>query len=142
MSTITTTIENNGNTYAGQIGTIKSTSFGTESHGIITATLHVQWKGGGIGVGGYCLDEPKKDAEGKHLGRFGTSYGLDHLMRVMETVGVDTWEQLPGKQVIVLFADGGGWGSTACGLAGITNEKVLDFKEHASSFRETSEVSA
>jgi len=135
MSIIKTTIEHDSKTYSGQIGTIKRTTLGTESHGIVTAMLHIEWKGGGIGVGGYCLDEPKKDAAGKHVGRFGTAYGLDHIMRILETVGVDRWEDLPGKQVIVLFEGSGGWGSTSCGIAGITNEKVLDIKAHAESFR-------
>ena len=57
-------------------------------------------------------------------------------MQIIETVGVGNWEQLPGEQVIVLFEDDGGWGATSCGIAGLTNEKVLDFKEHADSFRE------
>jgi len=125
MTSIKTTIEHKGKTYSGQIGTIKSTSLGTRDHGIMTAMLHVEWKGGGIGVGGYCLDEPRKDGSGKHL---------DHIMRILETVGVDRWEQLPGKQVLVLFEGSGGWGSTSCGIAGITNEKVLDLKDHAFSF--------
>ncbi|MFS0715500.1 hypothetical protein ABC337_04860 [Arthrobacter sp. 1P04PC] len=134
MTTIKTTVEHEGKTYSGQIGTIKSTSLGTQDPGIMTAMLHIEWKGGGIGVGGYTLDEPRKDDDGKHLGRFGTAYGLDHIMRILETVGVDRWEQLPGKQVIVLFEGKGGLGSISCGIAGITNEKVLDIKSHASSF--------
>lgn len=134
MTHIKTTIEHDGKTYSGQIGTIKSTSLGTQDHGIITSMLHVEWTGGGIGVGGYCLDEPRKDADGKRIGRFGTAYGLDHIMRVLETVGVDKWEQLPGKQVIVLFEGESRLGSFACGIAGITNERVLNFNDHAASF--------
>lgn len=131
---IQTIIKHDDKTYSGQIGTIKRTSFGMEDHGIMTAMLHVEWKGGGIGVGGYTLDGPRKDDNGKHLGRFGSAYGMDHLMRIMETVGVEKWEALPGKQVIVLFPSDNHWGSTACGIAGITNEKVLDFKEHFRTF--------
>lgn len=139
MATITTTIENGGKTYAGRIGTIRRTALGTQDHGIVSATLHVEWHGGGIGAGGYCLDGSRKDDNGKHLGRFGTAYGLDHIMRILETVGVDRWEDLPGKQVIVLFEGASVWGATSCGIAGITNEKVLDFKDHAESFVEDTE---
>lgn len=131
---IQTTITHEGKTYTGQIGTIKRTTLGIEDHGIMSAMLHVEWKGGGIGVGGYTLDEPRKDDDGKHIGRFGSAFGLDHLMQIIETVGVGNWEALPGKQVIVLFKDGGGWGATACGIAGLTNERVLDFKDHAATF--------
>ena len=134
MTIIKTTIQHEGKTYSGQIGTIKRTSLGIEDHGIVTSMLHIEWTGGGIGVGGYCLDTPRKDDDGKHHGRIGTAYGLDHIMRILETVGVDSWEQLPGKQVIVLFEGTGGWGSVSCGIAGITNEKVLDIKAHAESF--------
>lgn len=136
MSVIKTTIEHDGKTYSGQIGTIKRTSLGVEDHGIMTAMLHIEWKGGGIGAGGNTMDEPRKGEDGKHLGRFGTAYGLDHIMRILETVGVDKWEQLPGEKVIVLF-EGPSWiGSTASGIAGITNETVLNFKDHAASFIE------
>lgn len=134
MAEIQTIIKHDGKTYTGQIGTIKRTELGIEDHGIMTAWLHVDWRGGGIGVGGYTLDGPRKDDDGKHLGRFGSDFGMDHVMRILETVGVHNWEDLPGKQVIVLFKDGGGLGSTACGIAGITNEKVLDFKKHVAPY--------
>lgn len=136
MAIIQTTIEHDGTTYSGQIATIKSTALGTEDHGIFTAWLNLEWPGGGIGVGGLALDGPHKDADGKHLGRVGSAFGADHVMRIIETVGVDKWEQLPGCQVIVLFEGKGGLGSQACGIAGITNEKVLNFKKHAKSFIE------
>lgn len=134
MAEIQTIIKHDGVTYTGQIGTIKRTTLGIEDHGIMSAMLHVEWKGGGIGVGGYTLDGPRKDDDGKRLGRFGSAFGMDHIIRILETVGVEKWEALPGKQVIVLFKDGGGWGSTACGIAGITNENVLDFKKHVALF--------
>ncbi|WNT44965.1 hypothetical protein SEA_ABBYDAISY_72 [Arthrobacter phage AbbyDaisy] len=134
LTTITTTVEHGSKTYSGRIGTIKRTSFGFEDHGIVTAYLHVEWPGGGIGAGGYTLDSPRKNEDGKHVGRFGSAYGMDHIMRILETVGVDTWEKLPGKQVIVLFEGPSIWGSTSCGIAGITTEKVLDFKAHYEAF--------
>lgn len=134
MSSIKTTVEHEGKTYTGQIGTIKRTTLGLEDHGIMSAFLHVQWTGGGIGVGGYTLDGPKFDENDKFIARFGSAYGLDQIMRILETVGVGKWEDLPGKQVIVLFEGRGGLGSTSCGIAGITNDKVLDFKDHAATF--------
>ncbi|NWL13271.1 hypothetical protein DM793_18565 [Paenarthrobacter nitroguajacolicus] len=140
MTIIKTTIQHEGKTYAGQIGTIKSTRLGVEDHGVMTATLNIEWSGGGIGVGGYTLDSPRKDDSGKHLGRIGTAYGLDHIMRLLETVGVDRWEQLPGKQVIVMFEGDGGWGSISCGIAGITNEKVFDVKVHVNEFLKLEEA--
>lgn len=128
------TVEHDGVVYGGQMATIKSTALGLEDHGIVTAFLHCEWPGGGIGVGGFGLDAPVKDADGKFLGREGTAYGLDHIMRLAQTVGVDRWEQLPGKHVIVLFKNAGGsWlGSTSVGIAHPTDDKrVLILKEHA-----------
>ena len=136
MIDVNVSITHNGKTYGGQIATISDTSFGSPDHGVISAYLHTKWNGGGIGVGGYCLDEPVKDDDGKFIKRVGTAYGLDHLMRIMETVGVEKWEDLPGKHVIVLFEGKSIFGKTAAGIAGITNEKVLIFKDHAEQWRE------
>ncbi|WP_372699397.1 hypothetical protein [Arthrobacter sp. JSM 101049] len=136
MSTMTVSIEHNGKTYTGQPATIKGTALQFEDHGIFTAWLHLEWKGGGIGVGGYCLDTPEKDDNGKFARRVGTGYGADHIMRVIETVGASSWEKLPGREVFVLFEGKSLWGSTAAGLAGVTNEKVLILKEHAESWSE------
>lgn len=133
------TLEHNGETYAGQIATIESTVLQFEDHGIFTAYLMTKWKGGGIGVGGHCLDTPEKDNEGKFLGRVGTAYGADHIMRLIETVGARSWEDLTGKQVIILFKGKSLWGSTAAGIAGITNEKVLILKEHAAAWQAKAE---
>ena len=108
-----------------------------EDHGILTAYLHCEWPTGGISVGGYGLDEHAGD-KGEYK-REGNAFGLDHLMQIMKTVGVDTWEKLAGKHVIVLFpgTPGSTWGSSAVGIANATDESlVLDFKEHAQSWKD------
>jgi hypothetical protein len=117
MSDRSITIEHRGETYSGEIMQIESTHFGGEDHGILTAFIHCKSDGFGVGVGGYGLDEPVKDDQGKFLGREGTAYGLDHLVQIMRTVGVERWEELPGKHVIVLFNGPSRWGSTSVGLA-------------------------
>lgn len=127
------TIEHNGRTYNGAVMRITRTHLGDEDHGIVTAYLHCEGNSGGISVGGYTLDTPVKEA-GKFVGRIGTAYGLDHLMRLMETVGVDRWEKLPGQSVIVLYEGSAGWGGTSVGIAGLLNDKVLILKEHVAEF--------
>jgi hypothetical protein len=136
MMKLTITIEHNGTQYRGQIATIKSTHLGDEDHGILTTMIHLAWDGAGVGFGGYCLDAPRKDDSGKFLGRVGTAYGLDHLMRIMETVGVDGWEHLPGRQVIALFDDANTWGAKVKGIAGMTTGKVFIPEEHAAEWTE------
>lgn len=129
-------IEHNGKTYMGYNAIIKSTSLGWEDHGILTAYLHCEWPGAGVGVGGFGLDE--FDERGKP--RKGTAYGLDHIMRLLETVGVNSWEKLPGKNVIVLFAGTGGFaGSSSVGIANATDDKVFILKEHSEAWREVDE---
>jgi hypothetical protein len=129
------TIEHNGVTYGGQIGTISATRLGYQDHGILTADLTVDWPGGGVSVGGFVLDEPK-DREGRDYTRRGTAYGLDHVIRLMETVGVAKWEDLRGRQVVVLFEGGSAWGAQSVGIASTTDEdKVFVLKEHAAQWR-------
>lgn len=122
-------------TYYGQIGTIEGTSLGSPDHGIMSAYLSVRGKGWGISVGGYCLDTPvKKDGEFSH--REGTGYGLDHVMRLIETVGAESWEDCVGKNVIVLFNSSTGLGEQAVGVANILDEgKVMILKDHAEQWK-------
>ena len=129
----TISIAHDGVEYGGQMATVKSTHLGIEDHGIVTAYLHCEWPGGGIGVGGYCLDTPVKDEADKFLGREGTAYGLDHIMRLTQTVGASSWEDIPGKHVIVLFTGSWPWlGSTAAGIAHPTDEdRVFILREHS-----------
>jgi hypothetical protein len=71
---------------------VKRTQLGIEDHGILTAFLHVGSGGWGQGFGGYTLDQydetRKKRIGGKHAGIF--------VRRVLETLGADDWEKLPG----------------------------------------------
>lgn len=129
-------IEEAGIEYGGQIGTIKSTALGWESHGVLSASLIIEWKGGGVSVGGFCLDEPV-DRESGNYDRKGTAYGLDHIMWIMKTVGVEKWEALVGKQVIVLFKGKSAWGSQSVGIASTTDEsQVLVLANHAQAWRD------
>jgi hypothetical protein len=123
------TVDHKGTTYAGEIMRIESTRFGYEDHGILTVMLDCRSEGGGVGVGGFCLDQPVPD-DPKHR-RQGTAYGLDHLIRIIETVGVSSWEKLVGQHVIVLSEGSGGWGSRSLGIASLTGDRVLILQDHA-----------
>lgn len=129
-------IETGGKTYTGQIGTITKTTLGYQDHGILTADLLVEWPGGGVSVGGFCLDQPR-DRESGDYTREGTAYGLDHIIWILRTVGVEKWEDLKGKQVIVVFEGEGLWGSRSVGLAHATDEnEVLVLADHAAMWKE------
>ena len=121
------TIDHNGVEYGGQIGTIKHAFLGTEDHGIFSAMLHFEWPGGGIGAGGYGLDQWSEARKR----RIGTGYGLDHIKAILETVGVAEWSQLVGKSAVVLFEPAGSWiGSMSVGIASLDGTRVLVFAEH------------
>lgn len=125
------TIEHNGQNYTGHIATIDRTELGIQDHGLMNVWLHCSWPGSGVGVGGYALDTYDR-TEKK---RVGTGYGLDFVMQVLDTVGVRTWEQIAGKQIIVLFDGDGGWGGSAVGFAHLSDDKALILSDHASAWK-------
>lgn len=83
-------------------GRIESTMLGVEDHGIFTCVLHISFNGSGQGFGTACLDS--YDTVKKK--RIGTRWGLEYIMRLMEAVGVDKWEDLQGKFVRVKRVNG------------------------------------
>ena len=136
MTSRTIRIETGGKAYGGQIGVIRRTSLGYGDRGAFTADLSIEWSGGGVSVGGYVLDtkQPGVDAGGgsRVRDREGTAFGLDHIIWILRTVGVDRWEQLVGKEVIVLFDGESVVGAQSVGIASTTDEyEVLILKDHA-----------
>lgn len=89
--------------YRKDIAKITSTMLGVEDHGILTVWMTVSYGGSsGQGIGGYCLDEPTHDVDGKFTGRVGTTYGMEFVARIMRACGVDKWEDLKGRTIYVL----------------------------------------
>lgn len=93
-------------THVEQIAKIRRVFLGTEDHGIFTCSLDLDYGSSGQGAGGYGLDEPRKDGEGKHIGRFGTAYGMEWIMRLMRACGVNDWSKVEGRTVIALRDEG------------------------------------
>lgn len=77
---------------------ISSTFLGIEDHGVMSFTLFLDYGGSGQGFGQYCLDEPVK-IDGKFIRRKGTALGCDCILQILITLGVDSWEKLPGTYV-------------------------------------------
>ncbi len=65
--------------------TITSTHLGYEDHGVLTAWVFLKYEGSGQGFGGYSL--------GAHMEVF--------VKGVIDAVGADRWEDLPGKHLRV-----------------------------------------
>lgn len=70
---------------------------GIEGHGIFSAYLQLEFDGSGQSFGGYALDQYNKERKE----RVGTAYGMEFIRRVMDVVGVESWEALKGKHVRV-----------------------------------------
>lgn len=92
--------------YTEQIAKIESVSLGWEDHGIFTCMVHLNYGGSGQGAGGYSLDEPRRDGEGEFIGRFGTAFGMQWIMNLMQAVGVTDFADLKGRTVIALRDEG------------------------------------
>lgn len=107
---------------------IRSTHLGYEDHGILTYMLHVEGDGWGCGFGGFGLDSWSMSRDR----RFATNgYGLESIRAILDTVGVKTWEELPGKHIRV---EGGGLGSKILRIGHITKELWFDPAKLAESF--------
>lgn len=104
-------------------GKIRSTFLGVEDHGILTFFIHLEWDGAGQGLGGFAIDGPDKE----NGGRLGFGPGLVAIRRILETVGVDSWEKLPGQLVRVRHE---GWGSHRPPIIGhIMEDRWFDLRE-------------
>ena len=97
-----------GRSYLGEVATIESTRLCSKD-GILTADLYLKGDSFGISVGD-DLDTPDRVVE--------------HLSELLRTVGVSSWEDLPGSSVVVLFATEDSWGRPAAGIAGVDNGRV------------------
>ena len=91
-------------------------------HGVLTFDLSLVGSGWGVGYGGYVIGKgyvgaKEFTAEGK---------GLVALMRIMDTVGVEKWEDLKGKYIRVVTE---GWGSTVTTIGNILEDKWFNARE-------------
>lgn len=101
---------------------IVSTQLGREDHGIMTFLIFVEFDGCSCGIGGRALDmyDPvlKK--------RVYTPKGLEAISKILDTVGVDKWEKLPGTYMRVVD---NGWGSTINKIGNLMDNKWFDLEE-------------
>ncbi|XKH58372.1 hypothetical protein LG293_17245 (plasmid) [Citricoccus nitrophenolicus] len=120
MATISIDIEHEGTGYTGKIGTITKTTLGVHEHfNRMTYDLQVNL-GGGLhaSVGGYGMEAR-------------TGSGINHLRRILETVGAADWEHLAGSPTMVLFDPET---ETSVGLASLDGRRVFILADHAKQF--------
>lgn len=80
---------------------ISSTMLGIEDHGIMTFMISLDYGGMAQGYGGYAMDSYNPTTKK----RIGSSFGIEAIRFILETVGVDRWENLLGKYVRVERGD-------------------------------------
>ena len=101
---------------------ISSTMLGREDHGIMTFMLYIDACDFACGVGRYCLDEFNSATQTRVF----RAESMEVISKILEVVGVDKWEDLPGKYI--RFEDNG-FGSNVTKIGNIIDEKWLDFEE-------------
>jgi len=93
---------------------IKNTMLGVEDHGILTFILHLDYGGEGQGAGLYSLGSGKPRS-------YVTMQIIEDILKI---VGVDSWEELPGKHIRVKASH-----SKVYAIGNVLKDKWLDFDE-------------
>lgn len=102
---------------------IESTMLGREDHGIMTFMLFVKFDSCvSCGVGGYSLDQYDPDTKTRVF----KAKSMEVISKILDVVGADSWEKLPGKYI--RFEDNG-WGSRITKIGNIIEDKWIDFEE-------------
>jgi len=101
---------------------ITDTMLGREDHGILTFMLYVDLEAGSCGIGGYALDY--YDIQTKK--RCYSAKSAEAVSKVLDIVGVNTWENLKGKYIRVKT---NGWGEPIYEIGNILEDKWFNLKE-------------
>lgn len=109
---------------------ITNVSVSMEDWGCLTFYITLDGGGWGCNYGGYCIGKGYLGA--KEF--YSTGAGLEILMRIMDTVGVEKWEDLKGKYCRVKTE---GWGGTIQAIGNILTDKWFDVKEFYSNYNDT-----
>ena len=101
---------------------ITNVSISMEDHGCLTFGLTLEGNGWGTVYGGYCIGHGYLGAD--HFD--GSGKGLEAMMRIMDTVGVEKWEDLKGKYIRVKFTRPG---YSITKIGNLIKDKWFDIEE-------------
>lgn len=107
---------------------ITNVSLTMADHGCLTFWITVEGAGTGCNIGGYCIGHGylgSKEFSDDHGG------GLVAMMKIMDVVGVERWEDLKGKYCRV---EDNGLGSPITKIGNIINNNWFDLKEYFENF--------
>ena len=101
---------------------ITSVSLTMADHGCLTYFIVIETSSFGCSYGGYCLGHGYLGAN-----EFDASAkGLEAMMRIMNVVGVERWEDLKGKYVRIVDR---GFGTAVDTIGNITQDKWFNQRE-------------
>ena len=90
-------------------------------HGCLTLAMTLEGGGWGVVYGGYCLGKGYLGADDDFFD--GSAAGMEYLIRIMDTVGVEKFQDLKGKYVRVANKR---WGSSVKIIGNIIKDKWFD----------------
>ena len=90
-------------------------------HGCLTLAMTLEGDGWGVVYGGYCLGKGYLGADDDFFD--GSAAGMEYLIRIMDTVGVEKFQDLKGKYVRVAFKR---WGAPVKIIGNIIKNKWFD----------------
>jgi hypothetical protein len=109
---------------------ITKVSLSMADYGCLTFYITLDGGGWGCNYGGYCIGKGYLGAKSFR----GSEAGLEVLMRIMDTVGVECWEDLKGQYCRVKTE---GWGGKILSIGNILKDKWFDIKEFYNTYNET-----
>lgn len=108
---------------------ITNVSITMGEHGCLTFWLTLEGAGWGCGYGGYCIGHGFLDADEFTAD---TGDGLVAMMKIMDTIGVERWEDLKGRYCRVELES---WGSRITTIGNIMKNKWFNIEEFFSKRR-------
>ena len=111
---------------------ITSTMLGYEDHSILTCWLQLEGDGCGVGFGGYALDTYDKAKEK----RVALGIGFDAIIEILNTLGLRSWEELPGTFV---RAETEGIGGRCKRIGHLMKDRWFSFEEYFAPLRANKE---
>ena len=101
---------------------IEDVTLSMVDHGVLTYGLTLDMGGLGCVYGGICIGKGYLGAKEFE----GSAKGLESLMRIMNVVGVERWEDLKGKYIRI---EDPGWGGIVDKIGNIIEDKWFSQKE-------------
>ena len=102
---------------------IYGTFLGITDQGHMTFFVFLEWSFSSQGLGGYVIDKYLKDSKERE----GWKLAIPAIRKILETVGVEKWEDLKGKLVRIKVAELGS--SRPPVIGNILEDKWFDLKE-------------